>query len=139
MDIDLKRQLRHQMDTIAPEYGLVDLAYPSFVRSFGFRSQPLCAADVVEGVSALIQAATGVRLEVEAPGDHGGGELFGGGHIWDFERKSKPENHAVVTEFWKAQRPGYAAGEDGVTDVGDKWWIRNFWVALDALGPEYVF
>ena len=144
MDIDLRRQLRRQMDTIAPEYGLVDLTYPSFVRSFGFRSQPLCAADVVEGVSALIQAAGGVRLEVEYPGDQGGGEWFGGGHVWNLERKPKPENQGAATDLWEAQRFGNRAidestGADETTPLADKWWIRNFWVALDALGAEYVF
>jgi cell division control protein 45 len=138
MDIDLKKKLRRQMDTMAPEYGLVDLAYPSFVRSFGFRSQPLCAADVVEGVSALIQAAGGIRLEVENPGDQGGGEWFGGTHIWNLGGKARAENHGATTESWKLQRSAVGVDDapDGEDLMVDKWWARNFWVALDALGAE---
>lgn len=142
MDMDLKRQLRSQIDTIAPEYGLVDLAYPSFVRSFGFRSQPLCAADVVEGVSALLQAAGGVRLEVETLGGQGGGEWFGGGHLWDLERRSAAEKNGAVTERWKTGQLDITnsedeiAGADGSESATEKWWIKNFWVAFDALGPE---
>lgn len=142
MDMDLKHQLRHQIDTIAPEYGLVDLAYPSFVRSFGFRSQPLCAADVVESVSALLQAAGGVRLEVETLGGQGGGEWFGGGRIWDLERRSAAERNGAATESWKNSQQDSEtseddiAGADGSGSATEKWWIRNFWVAFDALGQE---
>lgn len=142
MDMDLKRQLRRQMDSIAPEYGLVDLSYPSFVRSFGFRSQPLCAADVVESVSALLQAAGGVRLEVETMGGQGGGEWFGGGHMWDLARKTGEKNGAI-TDRWKSGNAEAAAGgedelagADGSGSTAEKWWIKNFWVAFDALGSE---
>lgn len=142
------------MDTIAPEYGLVDLSYPSFVRSFGFRSQPLCAADVVESVSALLQAAGGVRLEVETMGGQGGGEWFGGGHMWDLARTSGERNGAI-TDRWKSNGNGNGngngnaeganggaggedelAGADGSGSTAEKWWIKNFWVAFDALGSE---
>ncbi|WFC98739.1 DNA replication initiation factor cdc45 [Malassezia yamatoensis] len=65
MDIDLKNSLVHRMESIAPEYGLTDLVFQSFTRSFGFRSMPMNASDTVEGVAALLQAAHGVRVEVE--------------------------------------------------------------------------
>ncbi|ETW85742.1 hypothetical protein HETIRDRAFT_310882 [Heterobasidion irregulare TC 32-1] len=80
MDMDLKRELRTKLDAIAPEYGMVDLTYPSFVRCYGYHMQPLSAADAVEVLEALLDAATGVRIEVEVEGARNGGEWFGGGH-----------------------------------------------------------
>lgn len=146
MDMDLKRLLRDKMDDIAPEYGLVELSYPSFIRSFGFRSQPLCAADVVESVSALLQAAGGVRLEVETEGGQGGGEWFGGGHLWDVGNKSEAERNGSASDKWKqlGQNIVTSVGEDDAADanelgsVMEKWWVKNFWVAFDALGNEWV-
>jgi cell division control protein 45 len=146
MDMDLKRLLRDKMDDIAPEYGLVELSYPSFVRSFGFRTQPLCAADVVEGVSALLQAAGGVRLEVETEGGQGGGEWFGGSHLWDMRNKSGSERNGSSNDKWKSFGSSLliSSGEDDAAE-GDghgpemeNWWVRNFWVAFDALGNEWV-
>jgi len=146
MDMDLKRLLRHKMDSIAPEYGLVELSYPSFVRAFGFHSQPLCAADVVEGVSALLQAAGGVRLEVETEGGTGGGEWFGGGRIWDMERMlSARESGAAISKLKPndgdpsvPKDEDDIGGADGVESSGEKWWIKNFWVAFDALGKDVI-
>jgi len=147
MDMDLKRLLRQKMDSIAPEYGLVELSYPSFVRAFGYHSQPLCAADVVEAISALLQAAGGVRLEIETEGGTGGGEWFGGGHIWDIERMRGAQQNGAAVSKWK-QRGSSAnavqededdlSGADGSDASSEKWWIKNFWVAFDALGSEYV-
>ena len=58
---DLKLSLRNKLDQIAPEYGLVELTYPSFTRCYGYLSQPLSACDAVEAVSALLDVAGGVR------------------------------------------------------------------------------
>jgi cell division control protein 45 len=85
MDIDLKSTLRSKLEAIAPEYGLLELSYPSFTRCFGYRSPPLSAADAVEAVSALLDVAGGVRMEVEVEGARNGGEWFGGGRVWEVE------------------------------------------------------
>lgn len=65
MDLDLRNSLVGRMESIAPEYGLTDLVFPSFSRSYGFRSMPLSASDAVEGLAALLQAAHGVRIEID--------------------------------------------------------------------------
>jgi cell division control protein 45 len=142
MDADLKRKLREQMDAIAPEYGLDDLAYPSFVKSFGFRSQPLCAADVVESVSALMQAANGVRLQVENLDGQGGGEWFSGTRLWDMRQKSLADLNGVSNE--RSRAAGNAdfpseddlQGADGSGSSMGRLWVKNFWVAFDSLGSE---
>jgi cell division control protein 45 len=139
MDMDLKRELRDKMESIAPEYGLVELAYPSFVRSFGFRSQPLCASDVIDGVSALLEAAGGIALNVEVEGGRNGGEWFGSGRQWAMKRDDNKENIPVRKDGVAISRGGQG-GVDGKDDreVKEEWWKNNFWVAWDALGNEYV-
>lgn len=65
MELDLRQSLVQRMESIAPEYGLVDLSFRSFMRAYGYRAMPISAADAVEGISALLQAAHGVRIEVD--------------------------------------------------------------------------
>lgn len=139
MDMDLKRGLRDKMESIAPEYGLVELAYPSFVRSFGFRLPLLCASDVVDGVSALLEAAGGIALNVEVEGGRNGGEWFGNGRQWTMKRDDNKENTPVRKDGVAVSRGGQgdADGKDG-REVEEEWWKNNFWVAWDALGNKYV-
>ena len=65
MELDLRESLVQRMESIAPEYGLVDLTFRSFLRAYGFRSMPISACDAVEGIAALLQAAHGVRIEID--------------------------------------------------------------------------
>jgi len=136
MDTELKRELRTKMEDIAPEYGLVELSYPSFVRSFGFKSQPLCAADVVDGVSALLEAAGGLRLDVEVEGGRNGGEWFGSGREWKMRRDDNKENVPINSNA--ANGPKRNGVTNGAEKPEDEWWKNNFWVAFDALGNESV-
>lgn len=133
MDTDLKRELRDKMEAIAPEYGLVELSYPSFVRSFGFKTQPLCAADVVDGVGALLQAAGGTRLEVEIEGGRNGGEWFGSGRQWQMRRDDNKENIPIRKD---GTGPKVSTQVEAKDKNDEEWWKNNFWVAYDALGSE---
>jgi cell division control protein 45 len=131
MDLDLKRMLIDKLNEIAPEYGLVELQYPSFMRCYGYRTQPLSAADAVEGISALLDVAEGVRMEIEAEGARNGGEWFGRGKTWEgnkqMVKKRRDEDHS------QRSADGNAATE-GADDVQEEhWWIRNFWTAYDAV------
>ncbi|KAF8580907.1 CDC45-like protein [Ramaria rubella] len=134
MDMDLKRQLRAKLEAIAPEYGLVELTYPSFTRSFGFRTQPLSAADMVESLGALLEVSGGVKMEVEIEGARNGGEWFGGGKFWDAkwreeDRENIPPAGAKIPV--SNNGPGNVAGHDIKKPL--EWWVRNFWTAYDAL------
>lgn len=107
MPLDLRSSLISRLESIAPEYGLAELVFRSFIRSFGYRSNPLSAMDTVEGLNALLTAATGIKIEVQdealtfsgaAPGNssigmdsrgaYGGqgtpvsSELFGAKRLW---------------------------------------------------------
>ncbi|KIM87880.1 hypothetical protein PILCRDRAFT_771721 [Piloderma croceum F 1598] len=92
VDIDLKSTLCSKLEAIAPEYGLLELSYTSFTRRFGYRSPPLSAADAVEAVSALLDVAGGVRMEIE--GRRREGEAEG-------EREEGEKEEKMEVEWWK--------------------------------------
>ncbi|KAI0006057.1 CDC45-like protein [Russula compacta] len=132
MDMGLKRQLRDKLDAIAPEYGMIELTYPSFVRCYGYHMQPLSADDAVDALNALLDAATGVRIEVEADGARNGGEWFGGGRVWRAAGRwgvSEAKEKASVLD--RGQEEEHEAGER--EEGPESWLVRNFWSAFDAL------
>lgn len=136
MDLDLKHQLRSKLDAIAPEYGLVELTYLSFVRCFGYRAPPLSAADAVEAVSALLDVAGGIRMELEVEGARHGGEWFGSGRVWEGSRYIVDEAHESKEHGEGVKTNGEGDGENsGGTEERAEvpWWVRNFWAAYDAL------
>ena len=128
MDMDLKRNLPSTLDSIGPEYGLVELTYPSFVRAHGFTLASLSAADAVEGIEALLEAAKGVKLEVVKESGKNGGEWFGGTHRWTVGRDAGEDKENVD--------PSGETQEDGAEPDKKRekvWHIANFWIAYDAL------
>ncbi|KAL7424938.1 DNA replication initiation factor cdc45 [Cryptotrichosporon argae] len=128
MDMTLRRDLPDKLDSIAPEYGITELFYPSFTRAFGFQLS-LSAADAVEGLCALLEAAKGVKLEVEVEGGRGGGEWFGGTRTWSIDARD-----GVNTDKSR-DREREREQENGDTQVQRKeqaWHVANFWVAYDA-------
>jgi cell division control protein 45 len=143
MDMDLKRQLQGKLEAIAPEYGMVELTYPSFMRLYGFKSHPLSAADAVEAVSALLDIAGGVRMEVEIEGARNGGEWFGGGKVWEAPDKVSTEERGKIAlvegvNHPHGARPQGLDQDGGESEIGGnggelEWWVRNFWTAFDAL------
>ena len=144
MDMDLKKILTQKLNDIAPEHGLVELSYPSFIKRYGFRSQPLSAADAVEGISTLLVLAEGTRMEVETEGTRNGGEWFEGKKKWEVggsERNEKqqesgntlgPQDHAVVN----TEVDGEVMEKDGLRSEEIQWWVKNFWTAYDALAEK---
>jgi cell division control protein 45 len=138
MDMDLKRTLIQKLDEIAPEYGLVELSYPSFMRCYGFHTQPLSAADAVEGISALLDVAEGIRIEVEIEGTRNGGEWFGAGRVW--EAYAMEKNNTTKSDLGLAKGDGQTAADNIQESQPSEnqsqepdWWVKNFWTAYDAL------
>ncbi|XP_006458240.1 hypothetical protein AGABI2DRAFT_199684 [Agaricus bisporus var. bisporus H97] len=134
MDMDLKRALVDKFNETAPEYGLVELTYPSFVRCYGYRSQPFSAADATEGISALIDVAGGLPLEIEVEGTRNGGEWFGGGRTWETpgtQGRKKGEDRRQNVAMGQNNASASVEGNDGEQEVA--WWVKNFWTAYDAL------
>ncbi|KAI0810937.1 CDC45-like protein [Irpex lacteus] len=146
---DLKLTLRTKLAQIAPEYGLLELSYPSFARACGYVSQPISAGDAVEGISALLDLAEGTKMEVEVEGARNGGEWFGGGRAWDAGRnhgEDDKENKNML-----ARGVGGGQGKERERDVNgereeegeegkgeSEWWVRNFWTAYDALDDIFL-
>jgi cell division control protein 45 len=133
MDMDLKHQLRDKLDAIAPEYGMIELTYPSFVRCYGYHMQPLSAADAVDALNALLDAATGVRIEIEADGARNGGEWFGGGRVWRAAGRWGVLESEQASARNRGQEEEQAAGEREQEEGRGSWLVRNFWNAFDAL------
>ncbi|KAK3812910.1 MAG: CDC45 family [Benniella sp.] len=61
MSIDLKRILKDRLEAVAPEYGLHEVLYTSFTRSYGYRGL-VSASDVVHAVAGLLEAAPEVLV-----------------------------------------------------------------------------
>lgn len=135
MDMDLKKTLPGKLEAIAPEYGLIELAYPSFTRTYGFQLASLSAADAVEGLASLLEAAVGVRLEVEREGGRNGGEWFGGTRMWNVGGGiAMPARNNQPQEGKENVDPRGNADEVATQDKkkDDKWHAQNFWIAYDA-------
>ena len=134
---DLKLALKNKLDQIAPEYGLLELSYPSFARSCGYISQPLSAGDAVEAISALLEIAGGVKIEVEVEGARNGGEWFGGGKVWDTSeigRNDGDKENALLNGVGGSITKGGEEDEDNEKTQSElEWWVKNFWTAYDAL------
>lgn len=118
---------------------MIELSYSSFTRCCGYRLQPLSAADSVEAVSALLDVAGGVRLEVEVEGARNGGEWFGAGKLWQTKngrwRDDEIENipPGGVKMIVKRTSVAGADDEEGKKKEEEEWWVKNFWSAFDAL------
>lgn len=133
MDMDLKKTLPEKLEAIAPEYGLIELAYPSFTRTYGFQLSSLSAADAVEGLSSLLEAAVGVRLEVEREGGRNGGEWFGGTRTWNYgggvaaiRNGGTEDKENVDPRGNNDEAPTQEKKKD------ENWYAQNFWIAYDA-------
>ena len=110
------------------------------VRCHGYAIPPLSAADAVDGLSALLDAATGVRIEVEVDGARHGGEWFGGGKVWRANgRWNVDDEEGRKTNGTGGDGDDENAAADEEQDEGkeNSAFTKNFWNAFDALS-EYV-
>lgn len=134
MDTDLKARLAENMDRQGPEYGLTDLTYPSFIRKAGYRSD-LSASDAVEGLSAILEAATGVRLDFGNVTGTGGAATEG----WaEGLRKWVDRGEGSAAANKENKKPDSDAVDTLGTDQAKQHRNAtvNFWIAWDALGSE---
>lgn len=135
MDMDLKKTLPGKLEAIAPEYGLIELAYPSFTRTYGFQLASLSAADAVEGLSSLLEAAVGVRLEVEREGGRNGGEWFGGTRMWNVGgglAATRTNSNGADDKENVDPRTNPDDAPTQEVKKEEKWHVQNFWIAYDA-------
>lgn len=127
MATDLKLSLTRTLQDLAPEYGLHDLVVGSFVRKNGYRTD-LAAADAVEALGALLEVATGVRLDfgdalLGAGRRRAGGQeaaaggVGGGREEWSEGLKSWVSRDGAGAGVQR--RPPLAAVENGANGNGD--------------------
>lgn len=142
MDVDLKKSLFSTLANVAPEYGLVELIYPSFVRCLGYKMTPLSAADIVDILSTLMEVDQGIEIQIEEEGARNGGEWFGGGRIWESGAAGSQLNRTRVTNNASSYDP--PPTHDEISENGEEtpkseepWWVKNFWTAYDTL-TKYV-
>lgn len=154
MNPEIRETLAAQIDNFGPECGLVEPTYASFTKSYGNEMSRTSAADVLAGITALLEAAKGVKLMVQVEGGKGGGELFGTERIWDLRKqhgvKGKEniplggEKKRLADGNSKSGRANTDAEDEDTEDAddmeidGDKVWRQNFWLAFDALGTKSV-
>ncbi|KAH8917330.1 CDC45-like protein [Atractiella rhizophila] len=122
----LKNSLRASLLAIAPDYGLYQLTYPSFIRSYGYRSS-LSASDAVEAVGAILEVASKVKIA--------DGEFVGGGAGEGEWVGVEGMNGGVDGEERDGREEGEEGGGNGRKKKDREWWIYNFWRAHDALSP----
>ncbi|MCO5585490.1 hypothetical protein L7F22_039423 [Adiantum nelumboides] len=159
MDLDLRQTLVSRIESIAPEYGLTECVFPSFMRTFGFRSSPMSAADTVDGLEALLCAAHGIRIEVDAPGLAFGGvgagvgglrgayaaamgeatqgsDMFGTKRIWQCKPvsgSSKDSDGRTASGAEDVNETQDSNTQSNVPSQANTYWSQNFFTAYNAL------
>ncbi|GAA5934623.1 hypothetical protein JCM3775_002007 [Rhodotorula graminis] len=119
MSTDLKTSLFPMLNEQRAAYGLWDLTYPSFIRKSGWRVD-LSASDCVEALGAMLEAATGVRLDFSSATD-GRRALVGGegGIAGGVGQHSAATQHGGREEWAQGMRSWVAKGAPGGVE-GDK-------------------
>ncbi|KAG0337928.1 hypothetical protein BG000_004793 [Podila horticola] len=106
MSIDLKKILRDRIETVSPEYGLNEILYTSFTRSYGYRGL-MSASDAVYAVTSLLETspaasvALGYSVEWTSNGESDSDRL----------NDTSPQN----------------------IEIPQSWWHTSFFKACDAL------
>jgi len=166
MSLDSKQTLAYKMQEQAPAHSLYDLAYPSFIRKDGFKTD-LSASDYVDVLSSILEAGTGVRLNFERvrnrkgalaalyartrggmAGQHDAATQNNGREVWT------PRSRAGREDDGKENRRPVGGDdrprteeeeEEGMSEKQKRerrdekerdWRKRNFWLAWDALEPN---
>ncbi|KAH9440575.1 hypothetical protein Pst134EA_030673 [Puccinia striiformis f. sp. tritici] len=149
MDMDLKQILTEKVESITPEYGLFELLFPSFLQAYGYQSV-LSASDCIECISAILEVASGVKLDFASLyGGHGTvssddqgqtGTLWDGGkglRQWT-ELHNTPSRSSESTTNKENQppdgtRPAGESSEASKKHKEEVWRVQNFWIASDEL------
>ncbi|GAA5907345.1 DNA replication initiation factor CDC45 [Sporobolomyces salmoneus] len=164
MSMESKQTLASKMQEQTPAHSLYDLAYPSFIRKDGFKTD-FSAADYVDVISSILEAGTGVRLNFEQVrtrkgalaalyaknrggmvGQHDAATQNNGREVWEPRSRLGRED-----EGKENRRPGEEGRgrteeeeEEGMTEKQKRerreekerdWRKKNFWLAWDALEP----
>ncbi|KAF9426746.1 hypothetical protein BGZ94_006075 [Podila epigama] len=112
MSIELKKILRDRIETISPEYGLNEIMYTSFTRSYGYRGL-MSASDTVYAVTSLLETSPAASVAL---------------------------GYTVGPASSGTERPIDGVGEEGPDDGSEaeqSWWHASFFKACDALDSNH--
>lgn len=115
MDMELKKILRSKIDTVAPLYGLTDICFPSFSRSYGWRGQT-SASDAVYSLSALLETSPEVAHRLGETVEWNNAEQW----------SDEADDDTNVTQDGRPEEPRPKKSKN-------RWWLQNFYTAYDAL------
>ncbi|KAF8953259.1 hypothetical protein BGZ52_000614 [Haplosporangium bisporale] len=103
MSIDLKKILRDRIETVSPEYGLNEILYTSFTRSYGYRGL-MSASDAVYAVTSLIETSPAASVAL--------------GYSVEWTSNGERDDTLNATSD---------------TETPQSWWHSSFFKACDAL------
>ncbi|KAI8600705.1 CDC45 family [Dissophora ornata] len=108
MSIDLKKILKERLQLVAPEYGLHEILYSSFTRSYGYRGL-MSASDIVHSVTSLLESSPEAMVALGYRPDRIVDESLGTSGATDPTNKEEGANGSP------------------------SWWHTNFFRACDSL------
>ncbi|CAO3590605.1 unnamed protein product [Absidia cylindrospora] len=108
MDMELKNILRNKIETVAPLYGLTDICFPSFSRTYGWKYS-LSASDIVYALATLLETSPSAAAALGEPVNWNDDQDWG-------ELEDTTNDHP-----------------EDLGSVRRKWWMRNFYTAYDSL------
>lgn len=105
---DLQTSLRQKVESVAPLYGLTDIIFPSFSKSFGYKHL-FTASDAAYSIATLLETTpeTASRLGEKA--------------------------HWNAEDDLQALRTDSLDVGEGLHSARRPWWMRNFYMAYDAV------
>ncbi|KAG0303655.1 hypothetical protein BGZ98_006426 [Dissophora globulifera] len=162
MSIDLKKILKERIEMVAPEYGLHEVLYTSFTRSYGFRGV-MSASDVVYSVASLLEpspealvtlgyrseriaedslsADAGQSLAAEKQAGGGGSSNNNESNVVNninnninYSSSSSNNNNNNTTSNNSISKNGNNINKsDSNSSSSQSWWHSNFFKACDSL------
>ncbi|KAI9469765.1 MAG: DNA replication pre-initiation complex subunit Cdc45 [Benjaminiella poitrasii] len=136
MDMDLKQMLRDKIEVVAPLYGLTDICFPSFTRTYGWECC-LSASDVVYSLSTILETSPAAATQLGTTVNWNEAEETYADDEEDDAKHKDAANGLDSSSPPEADRnssdtSGY--GSNGIlSSERTNWWMRNFYTAYDAL------
>ncbi|KAF9159605.1 hypothetical protein DFQ26_006365 [Actinomortierella ambigua] len=161
MDINLKRILKEKIESVAPEYGMHEILFTSFLRSRGFQGA-MSASDFAYAASALLEVSPeasiclGIKadehLGLDLAGSSSAASAFSTNPLMTANGTGPPSGSTAASTLAGANGPsrstatarGSAANGSGDAQDSDSsgastqpaWWHANFYKACDALSES---
>ena len=153
MKLEYKKKIKAKLIEMAPRYNMPDIVFPSFAKKYGYLTS-FSACDTVYALSALLDAGdswiqrhgtSSYEIVMGLNQASGGSMTQDTGEFDSLDRASFGDGGLVGAGVGTLSHAGTVAAQvlDAVSQdpsLGrDSDWIRNFFVALDALERCIIF